>query len=748
MADQTPIQPSGKPWPQTETPTGDLKFRYPNYKTRGFLPPLLISPTPDFEKSETDDSEGNPPNRIGKVFGQYVYTDWRGQFLNLYEGTGLGVGDMRDKFEVSKSLPKGKADLVSKPYSTRDNYLIFNDTSQDYFRHGLQILDGINTTPATEFWDTQKSRETATGTKLSSFSNTPFENSDPVIFGFDIIFDDVSSPLLNGSINDFLALYSRYVSELNARIPVYEEFKQQFVKFFKTRATVRIDELQTSMTALRPSGYAETQNTTNLFSGGRKAYMNYYLKKITGLSKLIEGNTAETKSFITDYNKDVITLTFTEDVSLSVGTLAHLYKLLYWSRPNGKTMIPENLLRFNCEIIISEVRNFNRVRKSLETGEIQVVKDNVSRYVYSLRECQFYFNTMPHDDSVDLSSIKVFDTYDIQFDYKYATTKFEKFVPVFPGGVGTYVGYNNGAMWKIGNAGARDAYGTGDVGGTVSRYGKATPAFYTVGENKFNHNGVTTPIIMSLPGVLPGGTDVVYEPLEGQDFQSGDVASNSEIENLQKNSKQKKSMSDLALENSALYDNDSSTFPTTIAGDDITSQLFNRELTDIRSTPTVSNDEQKKLLDAELAITRVRPIVGNFEQKKLLDAEYDETIKSRDTGPITRFGDAGTVQNLYGDENKIRTTSVEEALRKQRQGVKLGTTLRNSLKKELQTAVNTRVGLLNKSLNKILSAVGVTGVSPPKNIYTGADSAGGRIFRDIRGQLKSFLGNSAGNLLQ
>ena len=68
--------------------------------------------------------------------------------------------------------------------------------------------------------------------------------------------------------------------------------------------------------------------------------------------------------------------------------------------------------------------------------------------------------------------------------------------------------------------------------------------------------------------------------------------------------------------------------------------------------------------------------------------------------------------------------------------------------REAQTAINTRVGLLNKSLNKILNSVGITGVSPPKNIYTGTNTAVGRIFNDIRGQLIEFLGNSAGNLLQ
>ena len=45
--------------------------------------------------------------------------------------------------------------------------------------------------------------------------------------------------------------------------------------------------------------------------------------------------------FLTNYREDVLKLTFTEDVSLSMGTLAHLYKLLYWSKPNGKNIVRE-----------------------------------------------------------------------------------------------------------------------------------------------------------------------------------------------------------------------------------------------------------------------------------------------------------------------------------------------------------------------------------------------------------------------
>ena len=134
------------------------------------------------------------------------------------------------------------------------------------------------------------------------------------------------------------------------------------------------------------SNYANAETQANIYERGRKAYMSYYLKKIGGLELLLESNQPTKKKYLVDYRNDVLKLTFSEDVSSSMGTLAHLYKLLYWSKANGKNIVPENLLRFNCDIIISEVRNLNRVRKAIDTNNLEVIKDNVSRQVYS------YFN--------------------------------------------------------------------------------------------------------------------------------------------------------------------------------------------------------------------------------------------------------------------------------------------------------------------------------------------------------------------
>ena len=187
---------------------------------------------------------------------------------------------------------------------------------------------------------------------------------------------------------------------------------------------------------------------------------------------------------------------FSGDINtLSVGTLAHLYKLLYWSKPNGKSIVPENLLRFNCDIIVSEVRNYKKVVKAVTEGQdLQVIKDNVSRYVYSLKECQLYFNNMPHENDIDLGNIKTFTNYTMQFDYKYSSVKLERFIPD-GNGFGEYIGYDSGAIWKVGNKQDRAKNEDGSIDNSDMR---SVPSFEIDKSNvNINENGITNPFVLS-----------------------------------------------------------------------------------------------------------------------------------------------------------------------------------------------------------------------------------------------------------
>lgn len=342
-------------------------------------------------------------------------------------------GNLPDNHPDSPNYNTDRSRNTSDKFNTdRSIYGLFNDSSQDFFRNGIQTLNGINTDLKSNkddrhTWDGENVDPQSSQRLSSGFIGTPYENTDPIMFGFEIVIDANSSPLFNGGVEDFISQFG-YLKEVGSRSEVIANFKQQFFKFFKSNSPI-----------------TSTQND----AVDSRFYMSYYLKKVAGLEKLIESNTSETSKSFTDYKKDTIKLTFNEDVSLSVGKMAFLYKLLYWSKINGKNIIPQNLLRFNCDIIISEVRNFNRIKNALSSGGgfgVEVFKDNLSRYVYSLYECQMFFDKMPHDSDISLADApKIFqDSYDVSFNYKFASTRFENWVP--DSKLGQYAVLNNDRM--------------------------------------------------------------------------------------------------------------------------------------------------------------------------------------------------------------------------------------------------------------------------------------------------------------
>jgi hypothetical protein len=269
-----------------------------------------------------------------------------------------------------------------------DNYYLFNDQPGYEFIH---LLDRNNfSSSSNEIY-------------LTSFLETSNDNEDPVSFGYDIIIDFDHSPLFNGSIENFLNsdLFRAY-SELSSRVDLVKKFKEQFFKFFKTNSPIS--------------------------SGQRSVPKTYYLHKITGLDQLTEVLGGDKVKQFVDYDKDVLTLTLNEDISVNTGYLASLYKMLSYSKINGKKMIPDNLLRFDMEIIVTEIRKYNRVVDNKRIDAIQNFADAMSKYRYRLYECQFIFDKFSHDGTLDMSEPTISKGFDLKINYKFTTMKFEKFL--------------------------------------------------------------------------------------------------------------------------------------------------------------------------------------------------------------------------------------------------------------------------------------------------------------------------------
>jgi hypothetical protein len=234
---------------------------------------------------------------------------------------------------------------------------------------------------------------------LGSFLHTFDANEDPTILGFDLSINVITSPLFNGAIPEYLDKYSKY-SELKSRKETYDLFIKQFFKVFK---------------ADFPDGV----------SGANSDPKTHYIKKISGLNYLLDVDMPDKTKIFAEYPNNMIKMSMYEDVDLSMGYLYALYKKLTWSKLNGKKMIPDNLLKFNLELTVTEVRHFSKI---YGTGnDMNVMKDLMSKHIYNLYECQLYFGDMPFGDEVDNTSKETMDGYDISFNHKFSGHTFIRF---------------------------------------------------------------------------------------------------------------------------------------------------------------------------------------------------------------------------------------------------------------------------------------------------------------------------------
>lgn len=243
-------------------------------------------------------------------------------------------------------------------------------------------------------------------------------DEDPTIFGFDIVILD-KSPLFN-DIDAFMDFgEANAIKDIFERRGIYEDFIEQFAKFFnvddRSRGEFKIDSRFSS-------------------------FKTHYLQGIQGLDKLVHniGIGNEGGRQMADFGKDKITISLTEDMGINSGYLAAAYRSLMYAKHSGRQVIPENLMRFDMVIIVSEIRKFNRVsnalvKKAKDTNElIEVYNDNISRYVFTLHECQLDFNKYSFDDNIEQAGFGAgspgeskgtsFDIY-----YKYVGMEMEKF---------------------------------------------------------------------------------------------------------------------------------------------------------------------------------------------------------------------------------------------------------------------------------------------------------------------------------
>ena len=361
------------------------------------------------KKATIDSPLGDWSLNVPSIYGPYPNMDAKSGFTNPE----IYPSDVSKKNIDYDNLKENGKSISEKLEKRRQDYNKYKDYASKQFTHLLDYFSaqrGLGD-PKPGYTGTFENGEVQyVDTKniyLGSFIKTFDDNEDPTMLGYDIIIKWDDSPLFNGTIDTFISRMADLGnSEIASRASILNRFKAQLVRFLR----------------------ADLEETSVLpkFDKDNPGVKTYYLRKIQGLNNLMntfDGN--EGKQFA-DYGKDFITLGFNEDVTQNIGYLAATYNALTYSRLNGRQLIPENLLRFDVDIEITEIRKYNRVFKE-ENNKMGVYADTIAKYTYTLFECQFFFSSMPHGDMLDLSAPALVDEYSIKFNYKWSFMKFTRF---------------------------------------------------------------------------------------------------------------------------------------------------------------------------------------------------------------------------------------------------------------------------------------------------------------------------------
>jgi hypothetical protein len=209
------------------------------------------------------------------------------------------------------------------------------------------------------------------------------ENEEPLFLTFDIILLNKNPLFDTNSINGvdaFLENYKDVSKTIKERKEILHEFRQEITSIFYT---------------IEDYGW-----------NGKKSY---YIESLGGLDKLVQP--------IIKYKDDKLSVTLSEDIKMKANYIAELYNNLSYDYKFKREAIPENCLRFDMAIIMSDIRKM-KIKKDAVTGasseqnnlqnendEIgvlrEVINNNKSKKIFILRDCSFDFmSSMNHGSEI------------------------------------------------------------------------------------------------------------------------------------------------------------------------------------------------------------------------------------------------------------------------------------------------------------------------------------------------------------
>jgi hypothetical protein len=287
---------------------------------------------------------------------------------------------LANSLNINKGLFKQVFGLEDKKIDAYDPYHTTDAKIENFWDNDGKAVQKTNDEDTNTF-----KRSLYSNAELGGYRQNDFWYEDPFVPTFELFFDE-NSPLFNtdNNIKNSLVYFIKQYTSLDPllygdKLKILTEFKNVFFKIFEKNLN-------------------DNRNLKN---------KTYYIEKIEGLLNL-------NKKFI-KYGEDKITITINEDVSMIAWYLAELYKNLIYSYKNQRYMFPENLIRFNMNIKINEMRSFQMpqsgnnssenvpVDKNYKGKDIKYVMSPKSQIVYTLHDCNFNFDESGnYDNSIQI----------------------------------------------------------------------------------------------------------------------------------------------------------------------------------------------------------------------------------------------------------------------------------------------------------------------------------------------------------
>ena len=206
---------------------------------------------------------------------------------------------------------------------------------------------------------TDRTLETFLNSVISTLPSNSKYYDDPTTMGFTLFFEfeGADSPLFNESENGESAI--RYLKNIG------ENRRAAHLKRFKTRL------------------YDITR------------YYPYFFQKIKGLEGLYKFENSK------PLDPKTLVIDTLESIDLRIGSLVSEYMDAFYDIEFRREMIPINLMRFKCHILVSEIKSFRTFvgeNSGLDKDEMNMARldDFLSYYWLTFRDCNFDFsNSLP-----------------------------------------------------------------------------------------------------------------------------------------------------------------------------------------------------------------------------------------------------------------------------------------------------------------------------------------------------------------